>query len=184
MRIIAGELKGRHLTSPTDDRIRPTADKVKESIFNMIAPYVPDSIVLDLFAGTGGLGLEAVSRGAKTVYFVDNSRASLRIINKNISDCRVENRCKVISGDWEHAIKEIPEPADIIVLDPPYQLGLIEKCINKIIELDLISEDGLIVAEHASEESLPDKIGNLTKIKNKKYGSVSITIYTSMEEND
>ena len=94
---------------------------------------------------------------------MDNSRASLRIINKNISDCRVENRCKVISGDWEHAIKEIPEPADIIVLDPPYQLGLIEKCINKIIELDLISEDGLIVAEHASEESLPDKIGNLTK---------------------
>jgi 16S rRNA (guanine966-N2)-methyltransferase len=179
LRIIAGELKGRRLTTPADDKIRPTADKVKESIFNMIAPYLPDSIVLDLFAGTASLGLEALSRGARTVYFVDKSRASIKIINKNISDCRVENRCKVFFGDWEHAIKEIPEPADIIILDPPYQLGLIEKCISKIIDLSLITDDGLIVAEHDSDELLPDRIGNLTKIRNKKYGSVSISIYTN-----
>lgn len=182
MRIIAGELKGRRLTTPAHNSIRPTTDKVKESLFSIITPYLPEAVVVDLFAGTGSLGLEAVSRGASTVYFGDKSRSSMRIIRKNISDCGVESRCKTILGDWEQVIKEISQPVDIIILDPPYQFGSLEECITKIIDLSLIKEDGIIVAEHGSDQILPLKIGNLTKYKGKKYGTIYIDIYAIMEE--
>ena len=93
MRIIAGELKGRRLHTPDDDRVRPTTDKVKEAVFSMIAPWLCESVVADLFAGTGNLGLEAVSRGASRVYFVDKDRRSIALIRENVSYCKVEDRC-------------------------------------------------------------------------------------------
>lgn len=182
MRIVAGELKGRRLTVPADNRIRPTSEKVKEALFSIAAPYIQDSVVIDLFSGTGNLGLEAISRGAKLVFFGDKSRRSMELTKKNISCCGVDDRCITITGDWEQVLKKITEPADIIFLDPPYAAGLLEKCLLKIDELSLLKDDGIIIAEHGTNPDLPEMIGNLEIVKKKKYGTISVTIYKKQTE--
>ena len=177
MRIIAGDLKGRRLFTPYDNRIRPTTDKVKESIFNIIVEYVEDSVVVDLFSGTGNLGLEAISRGAKRCYFGDKSRESMELTQKNISYCKVQEKCITIIGDYDKVLQKINERVDLIFLDPPYQQGILENSLELIARRSLLSEDGIIVAEHGTEEALPDKINELIKIKERKYGKTTITIY-------
>ena len=107
MRIIAGELKGRRLKTPEDNRVRPTADKVKEAVFSMISPWIYDSTAVDLFAGTGNLGLEAISRGASHVIFVDKDRRSIALIRENAAYCRVEDRCDIIWSDYRNAAAKI-----------------------------------------------------------------------------
>jgi len=129
LRIIAGELKGRKLVSPKDEKVRPTSDKVKEAIFSMIADSYYDETVIDLFAGTGNLGIEAISRGAKHCYF------------------------------------------------PPYKEGLMISCIELINDLDLLTEDGYIIAEHSLEEKLPETVGKYQLIKEKRYGKIAVSIY-------
>lgn len=184
MRIIAGELKGRRLTAPTGNKIRPTTDKVKEALFSMSAPYLEDGVVIDLFSGTGSLGLEAISRGARLVFFVDKSISSMELTRKNIVQCGVADRCVTIRGDWGKVITRITEPADVIFLDPPYQAGLFENCISKIQDLSLLKEDGIIAAEHGAEQIMPMTIGALTKYKEKKYGTMAITIYKKISEDN
>lgn len=185
MRIIAGELKGRRLYAPKDGRIRPTTDKVKESIFSMIAAYLEDAVVIDLFSGTGNLGLEALSRGAKRCYFGDKSRESLELTRQNIAYCRQEKRSTAILGDFEYVLKKIPEKADLIFLDPPYKQGLLYDCFDMISELSMLTEDGVIVAEHSADEPLADRLSGYVKFKEKVYGTISISIYaTDLEEND
>ncbi|MGI6748851.1 MAG: 16S rRNA (guanine(966)-N(2))-methyltransferase RsmD [Anaerovoracaceae bacterium] len=181
MRIIAGEFKGRKLFTPKNDIIRPTSDKVKEAVFSMIAANIVDSVVIDLFSGTGNLGLEALSRGAKRCYFVDKSRASMKIILQNIAHCNQDEKAITIIGDFEKALRKIPEKADIIFLDPPYEAGLLTDCFYFISELSLLSEGGVIVAEHKNAESLPDTISGFTKIKEKQYGSIAISIYSAFD---
>ena len=107
MRIIAGELKGRRLVTPADNRVRPTTDKVKEAVFSMISAYLPDSVVVDLFAGTGNLGLEAISRGAKRAYFIDRDRASIAMVRENVKYCKVEDRSVIIWSDYVAGLKKI-----------------------------------------------------------------------------
>ena len=153
MRIIAGDFKGRRLFAPKDSRIRPTTDKVKESIFSMVAPYLEDAVVIDLFSGTGNLGLEALSRGAARCYFGDKSRESLELTRQNIAHCGAQDRSVPILGEYEYALRKIREQADLIFLDPPYKEGLMEDCIQMISELSLLSADGVIVAEHGAEGS-------------------------------
>lgn len=183
MRIIAGDFKGKRLFTPKDSRIRPTTDKVKESIFNMIAPYLEDAVVIDLFSGTGNLGLEAISRGAKRCYFGDKSRESMELTRQNIAHCRQEDQAVTILGDFEHVLKKIQERADLVFLDPPYQQGLLHDCIGLIAELSLLSADGIIVVEHGTKELLEDRIASFSKIKEKKYGTISISIYgTDLED--
>lgn len=177
MRIISGELKGRRLNTPRDNKIRPTTDKVKESIFSMLMPYLEDAVVVDLFAGTGNLGLEAISRGARHCYFGDNARESLQLIKDNIKHCEVENQSTIISGDFQRILERISEKADIILLDPPYKDGLIEACLDKIGELDLLVEDGVIVVERGAREKLEDVIGEFSKIKEKRYGTILVSIF-------
>lgn len=177
MRIITGDLKGRRLSVPRDNNIRPTTDKVKESIFNMVMPYIEDAVVIDLFSGTGNLGLEAISRGAKHCYFGDKARESLLLTKENIKHCQVEDQATIISGDFERVLERISEKADIIFLDPPYKAGLVESCLNKIEELDLLSEDGVIVIEHGKREILADEIGIFEKIKEKRYGTILVSLF-------
>lgn len=177
MRIIAGDFKGRRLFTPKDSKIRPTTDKVKESIFSMIAAYLEAAVVVDLFSGTGNLGLEALSRGASRCYFGDKSRDSMELTKQNISHCRQEENSVTIFGEFEYVLKKIPEKADIIFLDPPYKKGLIGDCFKMISDLALLSEEGVIVAEHGAEDMLADQLFGFVKIKEKNYGSIAISIY-------
>ena len=177
MRIIAGDFKGRRLYTPSDREIRPTTDKVKEAIFSMIAAALCDAVVLDLFAGSGNLGLEAVSRGARICYFGDSARESLALIRKNVEYCRAENQSVIRAGDYRKVLAGLPEQADVILLDPPYKKGLTADCLSAIEEYDVLAEGGLIVAEHSKEETLPEAAGSLEKIKEKKYGTICVALY-------
>ena len=180
MRIITGDFKGRRLEMPVGKDIRPTTEKVKEAIFSIIAGNIPGAVCVDLFSGTGNLGLEALSRGAEKCYFADNSRESLNLIKRNIEMCRAEEWSVVIPGDYERTLTRLGERGekiDIFFLDPPYREGLYEKCFELIREYDLLAEEGIIVAEHGEREPLPEEIEGYIVLKQKNYGSIAITIY-------
>ena len=183
MRIIAGELKGRRLQTPDDsEKIRPTSDHVKESIFNMLSPYIEDSLIADIFSGTGNLGIEAVSRGAKHAFFGDISRKSLALTEKNIKLCGIMDRSTLLQGEWQQVLKRLPQEIDVFFLDPPYRAGIMTDCIETIDSLSLQNENGIIVAEHSGKEILPPIIGRYSILKEKRYGSIVITIYTKDAE--
>jgi 16S rRNA (guanine(966)-N(2))-methyltransferase RsmD len=182
MRIIAGKLKGRRIASPKDSSIRPTTDKVKEALFSMVQLYLEDAIVIDLFSGTGNLGLEAISRGAARCYFCDRSRDSISLTRENIKGCGVEDQGILLSGDYGSCLDRVKEKADIILLDPPYEKDLLEKCIRKISDLDLLQEDGIIVAERGSREELKEEIGSFSMIKEKRYGTIRISLFAKSEK--
>jgi len=185
MRVIAGKYKGRRLNSPDNYDIRPTSDKAKEALFSILTPDIYGSRVLDLFAGTGSLGIEALSRGAECCYFADSSRAALNLIKSNLAHCEVEETTKVLAGDYRKIITNlaariedgIEEKFDIILLDPPYGKGLLEDALKMISEGDILKNDGVIIAEHRKEEELPDTTGRLNKEKERRYGIVKLSIY-------
>ena len=178
MRIIAGSLKGRKLKSPRNDDVRPTSDKVKEAIFSMIIPYVEEGfIAADIFSGSGNLGLEAVSRGAGSVFFSDNSRESLGLIRENIRICGAEEKSIILSGDYVSNIKRIHAKVDIFFLDPPYANGYLLPAIRAIAEAENYSESCIIVCEHSSREELPEEAYGFELIKERRYGKTSVSIY-------
>lgn len=177
MRIIAGEWRGRTLLSPKDREVRPTSDKVKESIFNMINHHLPEAVVADLFSGTGGLGLEALSRGAKKCYFGDKLRDSCQLTRTNIAHCKAQDRTAVIQGDFTHVLRQIREKVDVFLLDPPYGVGILAECFRHIAELHLLTEDGIIVAEHGVKEEMPDVLYDFEKIRERSYGTIAVSIY-------
>lgn len=179
MRIIAGEYKGRRLQPPQNNYIRPTTDKVKEAIFSILNSHVDlyGSRVCDLFAGTGSLGLEALSRGAAYCWFGDSSRESLKLLRENISYCRADDKSNVLAGDFRYVLDRIKDPCHVFFLDPPYDKGFLPECVERIRELGLLAPEGVIVAEHRKEEALPEEMADFRKIKEKKYGTVVISIY-------
>ena len=177
MRIIAGDFKGRRLETPDDYKIRPTTDKVKEAMFSIVLPWINGSICVDLFSGTGNLGLEAISRGAAKCYFCDNSRKSIGIIKKNVQHCKANDKAVIIPGDYSKALTSIREKADIFFLDPPYEAGYYENCFKMIKDLSLLAEDGIIIAEHRTNLDMPDKLQGFVKVKERKYGTVVLSIY-------
>lgn len=177
MRIITGEYRGRKLEAPIGNSVRPTSDKVKESVFNLLMNDIYGAVCVDLFAGTGGLGLEALSRGAEKCYFCDNSRESLKLIKTNIAKCKAQDKSVVLAGDFTKALSNIREQVDIFILDPPYKDGLYEKCLNMIDTLDLLTDDGIIIAEHGKRDYVPEEAGKLVKVREKRYGTVMLSIY-------
>lgn len=185
MRVIAGKYKGRKLYSPDNYDIRPTSDKVKEAMFSILTADIYDSSVLDLFAGTGSLGIEALSRGARRCLFADASRAGVKLVKSNLEHCAVEEETKILAGDYRKVLANLSakigdgleEPPGIILLDPPYNKGLLVDAIQLISEGNILAEDGIIVAEHRKEEELPDTIGRYHKEKDRRYGIVKLSIY-------
>ena len=185
MRIISGKLKGRRLNTPADQRIRPTTDKVKEAVFSMIQDWIDeDSICIDLFSGTGNLGLEAISRGAKTVYFCDNHRESLNLTKSNVRHCAVEDQAVILMGDYKLTLEKIDQKADEIFVDPPYHEKLVPKVLERIVETDRLQPWGIVVAEHLVDDILPQEVCGLELIKERKYGTILVAVYGYPEDEE
>ena len=175
MRVISGKYKGKKLIGFNIDGTRPTMDRVKESLFAIIQNKIKNSVVLDLFAGSGSLGIEALSNGAIEAYFIDNNIELINIIKKNITD--IKEKTFVMKSDYKNALelfKNSNIKFDVIFLDPPYKLNLINDCLNKIIKYNLLSDKGIVVCEYENELVENDK---LNLIKDKKYGDKKIRIY-------
>jgi len=174
MRVISGKYKGKKIDGFDIEGTRPTMDRVKESLFGSIQNYIKNSTCLDLFAGSGSLGIEALSNGAKCCHFVDNGLVAYKVLEKNLSS--IEEEKYLYKMDYEKALEMFKEKNikfDIIFLDPPYALNLINKSLEKIKEYNLLQEDGIIVCEYEQEKINTD----YTCIKDKKYGSTYISIY-------
>ena len=178
MRVISGKYKRMELKGFNIDGIRPTMDKVKEAIFGMIQAYVDDSVCLDLFAGTGSLGIEALSNGAKHVYFNDEMKDAINVIKSNIEKTNDKNST-IIHSDYTSSIKKFSEnniKFDIIFIDPPYGKIKIKSVIDKIIKYDILNKNGIIVCEYEGE-ILEENYDYLNLIKYRKYGRTYISIY-------
>ena len=174
MRVISGKYKGKSLIGFDIDGTRPTMDRVKESLFAIIQNCVKGSTVLDLFAGSGSLGIEALSNGAVSCYFFDNNMELINIIKKNTTNM---NGVHVMKSDYKNSLELLKNSNikfDIIFLDPPYKLNLINDCLSKINEYKLLNENGIIVCEFEDENINTDKFD---LIKEKKYGTKNIKIY-------
>jgi len=174
MKIISGIYKGRTLDGYNISGTRPTMDRVKESLFAMIQDYINDSIVLDLFSGSGNLGIEALSNGAKVAYLVDNNNIAIKTINSNINKLNIDN-AKVLKGDYKNILNNINTKFDLIFLDPPYETNYLEESIKLVIKNNILSNSGLIICESSSL----DKIiypNNLVVYKEKKYGDKYVVI--------
>ena len=182
MRIIAGEFKGRRLKSPADYSIRPTSDKVKEAVFSIIYPFITDdSVAMDVFAGSGSLGLEAISRGVSKVYFSDASRESLRLVKDNINICSAEDRSILLSGDFRSNIARVKEKIDFFFIDPPYADGYILPALDAILDSGCLAEDGMIICEYDTHDEPPEEYRSLAAVRIKRYGKTGITVYKRKE---
>lgn len=185
MRVIAGTLKGRPLKAVPGSGTRPTTDKVKESIFNMLGPFFEGGIGLDLFAGSGGLGIEALSRGLDKVIFVDKDSKALQTIKANLKECGLMDHSEVYRNDAGRALKAIVKREitfDYIFLDPPYKQKKLEELLAYIDENNLLNENGYVMCEYSSESTPVNVIGRLHKVKEETYGIIGISIYTYQED--
>ena len=180
MRVISGKWKGRRLISPTGDLARPTTDRVKESMFDLLGPGELAGVVIDLFAGSGALGLESLSRGASVAHFVDVQAASVRTIRENLSALKVPaTDGKVYTMDWRRALEQIyasAVPIAYVFVDPPYAKQLWEPVLQAVSSLSTPITCAA-VCEHPTRSPLPDKVGWLTRKKNRAYGDIAISIY-------
>ena len=186
MRIVGGEYKGRIIKWPKDVKVRPTQDRVREALFNVIREIVPGSRALDLYAGSGALGLEALSRGAHSLIFVDNNIKCVRIIKDNLSFLgEAAGRAQVFKLNAGKAIdgfKEKRVKFDIIFLDPPYGRELAKNCLIKIDACDILAKHGFVIAEHFMKDEMPEKTDNLRLFKEKKYGDTILSFYGRKDE--
>ena len=179
MKIISGTLKGRTIDGFNIEGTRPTMDRVKESLFVMIQSYIKDSICLDLFAGSGNLGFEAISNGCSNCYYNDKNPKCINVINKKINNFKIEEHSKTLNLDYKKCLNYLKEEnikLDVIFLDPPYK----NECLNEIIEYfikeELLNDNGIIVCE-VDNNYLKEDFEKLEIIKNRKYGDKFIIIY-------
>jgi 16S rRNA (guanine966-N2)-methyltransferase len=182
MRIIAGAYKGRNLKSPPSMNVRPTSDRLRETLFNVIAPRIQDARFLDLCAGSGAVGIEALSRGASHATFVDRSRRSCTLIESNVELCRVsEDQHAIYCSEVHEFLRQTTSPAwDIIFFDPPYKedylktLAFLGANASK-----LLADDGLLIVEHHHKNTLPETIGHLLRTRVLKQGDSSLSFYNA-----
>jgi 16S rRNA (guanine966-N2)-methyltransferase len=183
LRIISGVLKGKRLSSLKGADIRPTADRTRESIFNIISPKIPNSVVLDLFAGTGALGIEALSRGASYAIFVDTDRNAVSIIEKNILACGLQDRIKIIKADITKkmtAFVNVHSPVNLVFMDPPYNRNLIKPSLNNLSGSLILQKNALIIIEHSVSENIPEFSTEYKITDQRKYGKTLVSFLSYM----
>lgn len=177
MRVITGKARGVVLKTPDGMQTRPTADRVKEALFSIIQFDIPTARVLDLFGGTGQLGIEALSRGAASAVFVDTGEDACKLIRENLRRTRLESSAKVIRSDYLQFLKTTKESFNIIFLDPPYAEVFLENALKMITEIDILQSGGIIVTERPLGKELPWDFEGYTRSKDYKYGKTLLAVY-------
>jgi RNA methyltransferase, rsmD family len=175
MKINSGRFKYRKLEIP--ESARPTTEKVREAVFSMLIGRVEGATVLDLFAGSGSLGLEALSRGAEYCVFNEGDRKNYKILRNNIENCKAEEISSSYNNDFRKALVLANREFDIIFIDPPYHEGYYGEVFELVEEYGLLADEGVIVAEHSNDNSLSDNIGNFVKTKEKRYGTIGVDFF-------
>ncbi|HEX4346929.1 MAG TPA: 16S rRNA (guanine(966)-N(2))-methyltransferase RsmD [Vicinamibacterales bacterium] len=178
MRIIAGTLKGRRLDAPTWEGLRPTSDKLRETLFNVLAPRLPDARVVDGFAGTGAIGIEALSRGAAEVAFIERDGRAVALIEANLARCGVQTGYAMVRAPFERAVHSLAGEYDIIVLDPPYHQGNGDE-VAQMVEAaaPAMTKDAVLVLEHAKRSVTPDSTVSLTRTRQIVSGDSALSFY-------
>lgn len=186
MRVITGSARGCRLKELEGMETRPTTDRVKEGLFNIIQFDIEGRKVLDLFAGTGQLGIECLSRGAASAVFVDRRPDAVKLIRENLKATRLSDKARVVSGDSMEFLKSLRESFDLIFLDPPYEAGLLEPAIAHIAKFDILSPHGIIVAEHPVGMALPALAAPYRLHRTYRYGKIALSLYRrgGNEENE
>ena len=177
MRVITGSARGIQLKTPEGMTTRPTSDRVKEAMFSIIHFDIPGAAVLDLFGGTGQLGIEALSRGAKSALFVDAGEPACRLIKENLKRAKMEDQGRIVRSDYLDYLRRTKEQFDIILLDPPYAEVFLENALKCITEIDILREGGIIVAERPLGKELPWEFQGYERSKDYKYGKTLLTVY-------
>lgn len=181
MRVITGTARGRKLKEPMGNAIRPTTDIVKEAIFSMIQFDIEGRRILDLFAGTGQLGIECLSRGAKSVTFVDQSKDAIKLVRENLAHCNLQG--EVVQADSIGFIGRDGK-YDIIIIDPPYDTDLMDKALEKIVQFDILNDGGIIVCESRLEKTVQELPAPYCVVKERKYGKIKVTICEKREKEE
>ena len=178
MRIIAGKRKGLLIKTIDGDSTRPTRDMVREALFSILTGRIVDCKFLDLFAGSGAIGIEALSRGASESYFADINPQCIRVIKENIAKANFEDDSHVYNLDYKQVLKKLRgNKFDIIFIDPPYNKGMGVDAINLISDYDLLSDDGIVILETDTNEEVPEEIGDLEVYNNKRYGRNILNLF-------
>jgi 16S rRNA (guanine(966)-N(2))-methyltransferase RsmD len=180
MRVTGGTGRGQRLKVPTGSRVRPTSDKVKQALFNILGDRVIDASFLDLYAGAGGIGIEALSRGAGRVVFIDSSRESLTAIKSNIELTGFSDRAQVTASKVETFLKKSSEQYDIVFLDPPYAEDM-QPLLELIAGSGIVKPGCVVIAEHFKKQPSPEKAGPLTLYREAKYGDTVLAFYVLQE---
>lgn len=186
MRVIAGSARGRVLKKPKGSKIRPTSDRVKEAIFNIIAPRIKGALVLDLFAGTGALGIEALSRGAAKAVFVDQNRDSIKLIHSNLALTGLSPYAEVYKQEIDLSLGVFKDKGlsfNLVFLDPPYQKVLIGHTLEKLTNNELLLPAGMAVLEHSRREEPPKEVQLLNLWQCRRYGDTVVSFYVQIENN-
>jgi 16S rRNA (guanine966-N2)-methyltransferase len=177
MRVIAGSLKGRILKAPTWDGLRPTSDKLRETLFNILAPRIAGARVLDGYAGTGAVGIEALSRGAAAVTFVEQDRRAQALIAENLAHCGIEDGYAIIRASVARAMSNLRAASasfDIVLLDPPYDVGIDEGMLEIA---EVLAPGGVVVLERAGRRAPPEQLGRLVRTRDVRSGDSALTLY-------
>ena len=177
MRVISGKARGIVLKTPDGMLTRPTADRVKEAMFSIIQFDLPGAKVLDLFGGTGQLGIEAISRGASSAIFVDSREEACRLIRENLLKAKMESNGKVVRSDYLDYLKQCREKFRIILLDPPYAEVFLENALKTITEIDILESGGIIIAERPVGKDMPWDFPGFSRSHDYKYGKTLLTVY-------
>lgn len=180
MRVITGIARGRRLETLSGDDVRPTTDRVKEAVFSIIQFDIEGRRFLDLFAGSGQMGIEALSRGASLAVFTDTAQAAVDTVKRNLTCCGLMEKSRVVRQDFESFLKHTSDKFDIAFLDPPYRQGILQKALPLVVEA--MSDAGIIICEHPVDETLPESAGKFNFRKVYRYGKINITVYRTGEQ--
>lgn len=181
VRVIAGSARGMRLKTPKGERTRPTADRIKESLFSILGGRVIDAVVLDLFAGTGALGIEALSRGAARALFLEADRRTSHILRENLKKCSLEHAASVIVSQVPPR-QELPDgwaPFDVVLMDPPYERGLVRPALEWLAGKGLVVPGGWVIVEHSVKEEMPSNLQNLSVIRTKVFNETIVSFLES-----